>query len=102
MLIIKTDKYSKVSDMDYLWFALMVLVMVGAFWLLKRSEKATKNKHKIAAYRLLDAPDPSAKEIKSTIKLLRLYRGSWRKDKEFTELINRLITRLNKIDGTIG
>jgi hypothetical protein len=88
--------------MGYVWFALIILAMVAAYWLLKRDEKATKNKHKLTAYKLLDAPDPSSKELKSTIKLLRVYRGTWRKDQEFTELINRLIDRLHKIEGTIG
>jgi hypothetical protein len=86
--------------MDYFWFALFVLALVVAFFLLHRSEKKTKNKYKIDAYRLLDAPDPTPKEIEKTIKMLRLYGGTWRKDKEFVALANKLIARLNNLESS--
>jgi hypothetical protein len=85
--------------MDYFYFALIILVLAGAWFLLNRMDKRTKNQHKKEAYRLLDTPDASKKEIEKTIKMLRLYGGRFRKDKEFIQLVNKLIDRLNKMDG---
>jgi hypothetical protein len=85
--------------MDYVYFILIILALVGGFIFLQRSDKRTKNKYKMDAYRLLDAPTPNPNEILKTIKFLRLYGGRWRKDKEFLQLIDRLIERLKVIEG---
>ena len=86
--------------MDYLFFILIILALVAASYFLRRSDKKTKNKYKIAAYRLLDAPNPARDEIVNTIKFLRLYGGRLFKDKEFVELVKRLTDRLNKIEAS--
>jgi hypothetical protein len=84
------------SVWDIVSFIVIVLALIAIIYLLRRNEKGTKNKHKLSAYRLLDEPNPSRKEIISTIRLLRLYSGTFRKDKEFIELANRLRDRLEK------
>jgi hypothetical protein len=83
--------------MDYFYFALIVLAMLAAWFLLNRMDKRTKNKHKKEAYHLLDTPTATKKEITYTIKMLRLYGGRFRKDKEFIQLVNRLIDKLEKM-----
>ena len=83
--------------MDILVFILILLVLFAVMYLLNRSEKKTKNKYKKEAYRILDTPHPTRAEIANSIRLLRLYGGRWRKDKEFIELVNRLKDRLNSI-----
>jgi hypothetical protein len=80
--------------MDIFYFVLIILALGLAFYLLQRSDKRTKNKYKMDAYRLLDSPNPTSEEILKTIKFLRLYGGRWRKDKEFVQLIDRLQGRL--------
>jgi hypothetical protein len=84
--------------MDYLYFALIILALVAAFVFLQRSDKKTKNKYKMDAYKLLDSPNPAPNDILKTIKFLRLYGGRWRKDKEFIQLIDRLLARLKTIE----
>lgn len=84
---------------DYFIFILIVLALAAAWWLLNRFDKRTKNKYKKDAYRLLDTQDASKEEIIKTIKMLRLYGGRFRKDKEFVQLVERLITKLDKIEG---
>jgi hypothetical protein len=86
--------------MDIFYFALILVALGAAMYFLSRSEKKTKNKHKKDAYRLLDNPNPERTEIVKTIKLLRLYGGRWRKDKEFIELVNRLRDRLDNMADT--
>lgn len=85
--------------MDYFYLALIFLALVAAFYLITRLDKKEKNKHKKEAYRILDSGDASRKEIVKAIKMLRLYGGRWKKDKEFVQLVDRLITKLDKIDG---
>jgi hypothetical protein len=82
---------------DYFFFIGIVLVLVGASFLLNRLEKRTKNKVKKEAYRLLDAPEATPNEIIKNIKMIRLYGGRWFKDKEFKQLADRLIDRLEKM-----
>ena len=86
------------SAIDIIWFVLIILILVGVWILLNRIDKRTKNKHKKNAYKLLDTPDASRDEIRKNIKMLRLYGGRWRKDKEFMQLINKLIDRLDEMD----
>jgi hypothetical protein len=85
--------------LSWLYFALIVLALVSAWYLLNRMDKRTKNKYKKDAYRLLDTPSASKQEVIKTIKMLRLYGGRFRKDKEFIQLVERLIEKLDKMDG---
>jgi hypothetical protein len=84
--------------MDYLLFILLIVVLVGAVILLRRSDIRTKNKYRKTAYSLLEKSNPDPGELKVTIKYLRLYGGRWRKDKEFLELAKRLIDRLDSVE----
>jgi hypothetical protein len=81
---------------DYFFFVGIILVLGGASFLLNRLEKRTKNKVKKEAYRLLDSPDAKRDEIIKSIKMIRLYGGRWFKDKEFKQLADRLIDKLEK------
>jgi len=85
--------------MDYALFILLIVVLIGIIILLRRSDISTKKKYRKAAYGLLEKPNPDLQEIKSTIKYLRLYGGRWRKDKEFVELANRLMSKLDSIEN---
>lgn len=84
--------------MDYVYFALIIIALVAASYFLNRADKKTKNKYKLEAYKLLDMPDATAEAIKKNIKMLRLYGGRFRKDKEFMMLIDKLILKLDKIE----
>jgi hypothetical protein len=84
---------------SYFFFALIVVALCVIWWLLNRMDKRTKNRYKKNAYRLLDQSDCSKQEITQTIKMLRLYGGRFRKDKEFVQLVNRLIDKLDQIEG---
>jgi hypothetical protein len=81
---------------DYFFFVAVILVLVGASYLLTRLEKKTKNKVKKEAYRLLDMPEPARADVIKSIKMIRLYGGRWIKDKEFKQLANQLIDKLEK------
>jgi hypothetical protein len=79
--------------MDYLIFALIILVLVGIIILLNRVEKGIKARFKKSAYALLEADRPEPKEVKETIRGLRLYGGRLFKDKECAQLVDRLLTK---------
>jgi hypothetical protein len=81
---------------DYFFFIGVILVLAGISYLLTRLEKKTKNKVKKEAYRLLDTPEAPRADIIKSIKMLRLYGGRWFKDKEFKQLTDRLIDKLEK------
>jgi hypothetical protein len=81
---------------SYFAFIVIVLVLLAGWFLLNRLDKRTKNGYKKAAYRLLDTPNATRQEIIKTIKMLRLYGGRFRKDKEFMQLTDRLIDKLQK------
>ena len=83
--------------MDYVIFFLLILGLAAAYYLLRRADIRTKNKYKKDAYRILEMKGASRNEIEKTIKMLRLYGGRWRKDKEFAQLIARLIDKLDKV-----
>lgn len=87
--------------MDWVIFALIVLALVGAWILLNRMDKRAKNTYKKDAYRLLDTDTCSLNEVKKCIKMLRLYGGRFRKDKEFVQLINKLIDKLDRMEGGV-
>jgi hypothetical protein len=76
--------------MDYFYFALIFIGLVGIAFLLNRYEKRIKVRYKKTAYSLLDAEMPDLKQVKETIKGLRLYGGRWFKDKECVQLVARL------------
>jgi hypothetical protein len=87
--------------MDWLLFVLLIIVLIGIVILLRRSDARTKNKYRKAAYDLLEKTNPDPKQIKDTIRYLRLYGGRWRKDKEFIELVRRLLNRLDSIEKAV-
>ena len=60
--------------MDYVLYILVIVALVGMFYLLRRMENRDKNKHKKAAYALLDDASPSPKELKDALRHLSLYR----------------------------
>jgi hypothetical protein len=76
--------------MDYFYFALIIIGLVGIIVLISRYEKGIKTRYKKNAYELLEDSLYDPKKVRDTIKGLRLYGGHWRKDKECTELVKRL------------
>jgi hypothetical protein len=80
--------------MDYVYFALFIILLVLLLAGSSKLDAMTKKKHKQAAYKLLETSGPDAKEVKNVIKNLRLYGGRWRKDKECIQLIQRLQEKL--------
>jgi hypothetical protein len=84
--------------MDIVIFVLIIVGMVLLLVLLNRIEKKTKLNIKKTAYNLLEAVNPAPREIRDTIKSLRLYGGRFRKDKECIELVNRLIVKLDTVE----
>jgi hypothetical protein len=80
--------------MEYVYLILFIAFLVFLLVFLSRLDKHTKNKHKQAAYKLLETSGPDPKEVRNTIKLLRLYGGRWRKDKECIQLVERLQEKL--------
>jgi len=79
--------------MDYLFFILIILALVLIIVLLNRTEKRIKARIKKTAYGLLETARPTPKEMKDTIKGLRLYGGRWFKDKECAQLVQRLLAK---------
>jgi hypothetical protein len=74
------------SGMDIFYFVLIILALAAGMYLLHRSDMRTKNKHKLAAYKLLEEKSPDPKKIKEAITMIRLYGGRFRKDHEFQQL----------------
>jgi len=87
-------------DIYTIIFILFILGMAAVYYLLHRSEVRTKNKHKMAAYKLLEEENPDPKKIKETIKMLNLYGGRFRRDQEFEQLIKLLADLLNEMKAT--
>jgi hypothetical protein len=72
----------------------MVIVgLAGILFLLNRWEKRTKRNYKEKAADLLLTSDPDPKELRDTIKNLRLYAGHVFRDKEAYRLITELQNR---------
>jgi hypothetical protein len=84
--------------MDIVIFVLIIIGLILVMVLLNRVETRTKLKIKKTAYTLLEAVNPTPKDIKDTIKNLRLYGGRFRKDKECVELVKRLIDKLDIVE----
>jgi hypothetical protein len=76
--------------MDYFYFALIVIGLIGIIVIISRYEKGIKTRHIKDAYGLLETSEPDLKKVIDTIKGLRLYGGRWRKDKECVQLVKRL------------
>jgi hypothetical protein len=91
-------EYAKNELMDYFYFALLILGLVAIIFLLNRYEKRIKVRYKKIAYGLLDVERPDLKEIKDTIKGLRLYGGRWFKDKECLQLVSRLQNKYDSLE----
>jgi predicted Holliday junction resolvase-like endonuclease len=79
--------------MDYVIFILIVLALALIIVFLNRTEKGIKARYKKTAYGLLETARPTSKEMKETIKGLRLYGGRWFKDKECNQLVQRLLAK---------
>ena len=82
--------------MDYFYFILFILALIAVLILLIRADRRTRSKYKKTAYRLLETANPDSKEVKDTIKGLRLYGGRIRKDKESVQLVNRLLDKFDR------
>jgi hypothetical protein len=83
--------------MEYVYFILFILALIGLLILVTKIDARVKNKWRKSAYNLLETESPNLEEIKKTIKGLRLYGGRWRKDKEFVQLVKRLQDKLETI-----
>jgi hypothetical protein len=79
--------------MDYVYFVLIILALIGVFIILTRIDRRAKNNYKADAYELLETSLPDPKRLKDCIRGLRLYSGHIRKDKEARELVRRLIDK---------
>ncbi len=88
------------TTLDVLFFVGLILVLVGGFYLLHRSETKTKNKYKMTAYNLLEEKNPDPKEVENTLRMLHVYGGRFRKDPEFDQLQVLLIDLLRDIENT--
>jgi hypothetical protein len=84
---------------DYVIFVLIIIALIAIMFLLNRAEKRTKARYKKNAYALLETDTPSTKELKDTIKGLRLYGGRFFKDKECAQLVERLIIKWDILEG---
>jgi hypothetical protein len=85
---------------DYLVFILIIVALILIIYFLNRIEKRTKLNFIKTAYRLLEVINPTPKEIRDTIKGLRLYGGRLRKDKECIQLVKRLLEKLDTVEKT--
>jgi hypothetical protein len=83
-----------ISGMDYVYIGVFIVVLVAALVGLSKLDAGTKKKYKREAYKLLESPACEPKKVKDTIKGLRLYGGRWRKDKECSQLIERLQSKI--------
>lgn len=80
--------------MDYFYFFLFLLALIAGLIFLMRADRRIRSRYKKTAYRLLETANPNSKEVRDTIKGLRLYGGRIRKDKESLQLVNRLLDKL--------
>jgi hypothetical protein len=67
-------------------FILIIIALAVSIWLLNRSERRTKNRWKLTAYKLLEEEKPDPEKVKETIKFIRIYEGRINKDPEFKQL----------------
>jgi hypothetical protein len=83
--------------MDYFIFVLIILALFGIIFLLNRYEKRIKARFKKTAYGLLETPEPDPRVVRETIRGLRLYGGRLFKDKECTQLVDRLQVKFDSL-----
>lgn len=83
--------------MEYVIFGLIILFLILVLLLISRLDRQTKSKWRKSAYSLLEMSEPDPEEIMKTIKGLRLYGGRIRRDKEFQQLVSRLLDKLDAI-----
>ena len=76
--------------MDIAVFILIIIALVALFIYLTKSETRTKNRYKEKAESLLETHDPDRKDVRETIKYLRLYSGRIFRDKEALRLADNL------------
>jgi hypothetical protein len=86
---------SYIDSVDYLIFIVVILALVFILVLLNRSQKKDKEKYRRQALRLLDESYPSEKELKDTLRHLKLYAGRLKKDPELYQLMERLMEKLD-------
>lgn len=85
-------------DIYTILFIVFIIALIAAYYLLHRSEVKTKNKHKIAAYNLLEEKNPNPKKVKETIRMLHMYGGRFRRDPEFEQLITLLLDLMHELE----
>ena len=73
--------------MDIAIFVIIILALAGLFYFVMRWEGRVKRRYKEKAISLLDMRDPDPKDVRDTIKNLRLYIGKIKKDKEAKKLV---------------
>jgi hypothetical protein len=76
--------------MDIAIFILIIVALIGLFIVLMQWESRIKRRYKEKAISLLNMNDPNPKDVRETIKNLRLYVGKIRKDKEAQKLVGNL------------
>jgi hypothetical protein len=86
------------SVWDVVGYIIVMVVLGGAWYLIKRLDNNAKNKSRENAYRLLEMENPPAKELKRTIRDLHLYGGRVRRNQEFIQLRQRLTRKLDGIE----
>jgi hypothetical protein len=83
---------------DIFYFVIFILVLAAIFIFLMRWEKRIKARYKDKAIIMLETTiDPDPKEVKETIKYLRLYSGRIKKDHEALNLIRSLQNKYNHL-----
>lgn len=84
--------------MDIFYLVVFILVLAGLFVFLMRWEKRVKARYKDKAIVMLETTnDPDPKEVKETIKFLRLYAGRIKKDHEALNLVRSLQDKYNHL-----
>jgi hypothetical protein len=87
------------SFWDYTSIFGIIIVLIGAWILLKRFDKNAKTRVREKAYKLLDMKNPAARDLKTNIRDLQLYGGRLKRDQEFMQLRQRLSKKLEGIEA---
>ncbi len=86
------------SVWDVLTYIGVIVVLGGAWYFIKRMDRAAKDKSRENAYRLLEMENPPTKELKRTIRDLNLYGGRLKRDQEFLQLRQKLTRKLDGLE----
>jgi hypothetical protein len=86
------------SVWDVLTYIGVIVVLGGAWYFIKRMDRAAKDKSRENAYRLLEMENPPTKELKRTIRDLNLYGGRLKRDQEFMQLRQKLTRKLDGLE----